>query len=137
MSPWFPEVVVRLSLRSFQGWIALVLLPVLPLVAAGCVYPFDPQDGTVFIEVNTEAGQPVAGVKATLVDHGGSIMNGLEGRTNSRGEIRWTGAPVGEWRVRLDLPQGYSFAPGQAHPVAVRVRDGKETPVQITLSGPS
>lgn len=125
------------SRRSFPRWIERTLPLVLLFLAAGCVYPLDPQDGAVFIQVTTEAGPPVSGVKATLVDAGGSIMNGLDGRTNSRGEIRWTGAPVGEWRVRLDLPQGYSFAPGQGHPVPVRVRDGSETSVQVTLSAPS
>lgn len=118
------------------GWIARALLFVLPLMAVSCVYPFDPQDGTVLIQVSTEAGEPVAGVTAALKDQGGSIMNGLEGRTNASGEIRWSGAPVGDWRVVLGLPSGYSFAPGQAHPVAVRVRDGRETTVNITLSGP-
>lgn len=120
------------------AWIARALVVVgLPLVAAACVYPFDPQDGRVLVQVSTEAGQAVAGVQATLIGGEGQIMNGLEGRTDAQGEIHWEGAPVGDWSVRLQLPTGYSLAPGQGNPVPVTVRDDREARVQVTLSGPT
>jgi hypothetical protein len=91
---------------------------------------FDDPQGVVFVDVVDQFGQPVEGVVLQYV-----FANGLQagGTTPSSGEIGNRGV-VGECRISVTPPSGYSVPTSQSNPISVTVLDGQAIHVNVTLT---
>jgi hypothetical protein len=91
---------------------------------------FDDPQGVIFVNVVDQFGQPVAGVVMSF-----TFANGLEGggTTPASGEFGDRGV-VGECRIEITPPAGYSVPAAQPNPIFVSVLQGQAPHITVTLT---
>src|SRR3954468_23360589 len=112
--------------------------PAITFDYAGNIYRFvrlmrfdDPQ-GVVFVNVADQFGQPVAGVALIF-----TFANGLQGggTTPASGEFGSRGI-VGECRIAITPPAGYTIPASQPTPISVTVVADQIVRINATLTNP-
>jgi hypothetical protein len=91
---------------------------------------FDDPQGVVYINVVDQFGQPVPGVVLSF-----TFANGLEagGTTGDSGEFGVRGV-VGECKVGIAPPAGYTAPASQPNPISVTVLEGQAPHTTVTLT---
>jgi hypothetical protein len=93
---------------------------------------FDDPQGVVFVNVADQFGQPVAGVALIF-----TFANGLQGggTTPASGEFGSRGI-VGECRIAITPPAGYTIPASQPTPISVTVVADQIVRINATLTNP-
>ncbi len=118
--------------RAARPWAAAALLA---LAACGTeiVLTADRHPGYLLLEFADTAGACVRGVQMEIAIPGQSPQRAVNAATCEYG----TGGTPGEWTVTLTPPAGYALAPGQANPLAVRVRKDEMQRLRVVLAAAS
>jgi hypothetical protein len=115
--------------RAARPWAAAALLA---LAACGTeiVLTPDRHPGYLLLEFVDTGGACVRGVQMEFATPGEPPYRAVNVSSCETGAV---GRP-GEWTVALTPPAGYALAPGQANPLAVRVRKDETQRLRVVLA---
>jgi hypothetical protein len=110
--------------------------PTVIIANAGNSYRFvrvmrwDDPRGLVYVRVVDQTGQPVVGVVLVFTDPHGF---GSGSTTQESGEV-FSESVVGECKIRIAPPEGYSVPGSQPNPVSVSIVEGSPVHIVVTLT---